>query len=69
MKTREWTGPEIKSLRLSLNLSQGAFAARLGLANQQKISLWEKEINRPSRPAIQLLEALYQRAYGDKGVG
>jgi len=54
------TGPEIKTLRLSLGLSQIALAEKLGM-HPASICRWESGKQHPTRRVIKQLQRLERR--------
>lgn len=64
-----WDAAEIRKFRIALNMTQAQFAYALGGACQQKVSNWEKGKSKPQKAARILLDQLYSRTRGERGVG
>ena len=58
----EWTGDDIRFLRMHVGLTQTAFGAMLG-ARQATISEWETEVHRPRRMMRLMLTQLAKQAH------
>lgn len=54
---RDFSGAEIKALRLELNLTQVSFAEFFGVSIKT-VEAWEAERNRPEGPARRLMSLL-----------
>ena len=56
-KPPEWTPEEIKALRLSIPLTQSAFASLMGVS-VKTVEAWEGGRNRPNGSAARLMQVL-----------
>ena len=56
----EWTPEKIKELRQSLNLSQQAFGALVGVTREY-VNYLEKEVRKPSKTLCILLDCISKK--------
>ena len=59
MEKIEWNSETIRQLRKDMNLTQTAFADKLG-CRQQTVSEWEMQDHEPSRAYKTILNMFYQ---------
>lgn len=57
-RRRSLSGDSIKRIRKELNLSQAAFAERLGAGSATTVCRWERKLNRPHHLFVERIKEL-----------